>query len=617
MKLLHWKLLLLSSPLLARGSPVPAADGDILLSQLNQTLEGRVQTTQPVLSPCFSDSSSSACNSLKQGLSSPFYRANQYPSFQNLQGEACISDPSNQCSLLHSNSSVCNQGVIAQHYLEITSASDVQAVFDYARQVMDTAAAGQTGKRSCDRSTSSSIKNKPIISIKNTGHDYNMRSSSRRKMHGQEDQVEIALWTRNLKSMVYHPNFVPSGRASGLIPAVKAVTFGAGVSTSEAMAFAHAHNLSLPMGASNPTVGIAGGWLLNGGHGVLSNGYGLAVDRVLEFKIVTPDSSVRVVNACQERDLFWALRGGGGGSFGVVLEATMLVEDDSGPVVSAMMMFPLSSDSQLREWVEILAEHAIEWALAGWGGPSGANLSLLVNPFLRGETGVEEARKMLAPAIEFVEKQSGGFAMVDSYPSWYDYWAKNINATADGPGQDGGSVATFTTSRIIPERVFEQTEARRDLVDLLVELTGGTSDLGKGMVTYFLADVPLRHSKLGEGTGRSNETSIHPAWYDSVWHVVSYGGFPASAGLEERRKVVSSMSDITTRLASVAPDGCTYSNEADPWMKDWSTQFWGDENYEKLLAVKREVDPQNLLTCWHCVGWTPEEDGYDCISGLA
>ncbi|KAK4212047.1 FAD-linked oxidoreductase [Rhypophila decipiens] len=593
MKLPNRTLLLLSSPLVVRGTPVPAADGDILLSQLNQTLEGRVQTTQPILSPCFSDSSSSACNSLKHSLSSPFYRADQYPSFQNLQGEACISDPSNQCSLPgQSNSSVCNQGVLAQHYLEITSASDVQAVFD------------------------SSIKNKPIISIKNTGHDYNMRSSSRRKMQGQEDQVEIALWTRNLKSMVYHPSFVPSGCVRGSVPAVKGITLGAGVSTSEAMAFAHSHNLSLPMGASNPSVGIAGGWLLNGGHGVLTNGYGLAVDRVLEFKIVTPDSSVRVLNACQERDLFWALRGGGGGSFGVVLEATMLVEDDSGPVVSAMMMFPLGSDPQLREWVGILAEHATEWALAGWGGPSGANLSLLVNPFL-GETGVEEARKMLAPAIEFVEKQTGGFAMVDSYPSWYEYWVNNINATADGPGQDGRSVATFTTSRIIPERVFEQTEARRDLVDLLVELTGGASDLGKGMVTYFLADVPLRYSKLGEGTGRSNETSIHPAWYNSVWHVVSYGGFPASAGLEERRKVVSGMSDITTRLASVAPDGCTYSNEADPWMKDWSTQFWGDENYKKLVAVKREVDPQNLLTCWHCVGWTPEEDGYECISGLA
>lgn len=51
---------------------------------------------------------------------------------------------------------------------------------------------------------------------------------------------------------------------------------------------------------------------------------GLAVDRVLEFKIVTPDGVLRTVNQCQNQDLFFALRGGGGGTFGVVLESTFI-----------------------------------------------------------------------------------------------------------------------------------------------------------------------------------------------------------------------------------------------------------------------------------------------------
>lgn len=46
----------------------------------------------------------------------------------------------------------------------------------------------------------------------------------------------------------------------------------------------------------------------------------------LEFKIVTPDGQLRIANRCQNSDLFWALRGGGGGTFGVVLEATTRVE---------------------------------------------------------------------------------------------------------------------------------------------------------------------------------------------------------------------------------------------------------------------------------------------------
>lgn len=54
--------------------------------------------------------------------------------------------------------------------------------------------------------------------------------------------------------------------------------------------------------------------------------YGLGVDRVVQIKVVTPDGRFRTVNECQDSDLFWALRGGGGSAFGVVTELTMRVE---------------------------------------------------------------------------------------------------------------------------------------------------------------------------------------------------------------------------------------------------------------------------------------------------
>lgn len=47
----------------------------------------------------------------------------------------------------------------------------------------------------------------------------------------------------------------------------------------------------------------------------------------VEIKVVTPDGQLRIANQCQNSDLFWALRGGGGGTFGVVLEATSIVEE--------------------------------------------------------------------------------------------------------------------------------------------------------------------------------------------------------------------------------------------------------------------------------------------------
>ena len=65
-----------------------------------------------------------------------------------------------------------------------------------------------------------------------------------------------------------------------------------------------------------------GGWLQGGGHGTLSPRYGLGVDNVLEIEIVTADGQLRTVNAYSSPDLFWALRGGGGGTWGVVTQAT-------------------------------------------------------------------------------------------------------------------------------------------------------------------------------------------------------------------------------------------------------------------------------------------------------
>ena len=66
--------------------------------------------------------------------------------------------------------------------------------------------------------------------------------------------------------------------------------------------------------------------LQGGGHSILSPVYGLGVDRLVQIKVVTPDGQFRTVNECQDSDLFWALRGGGGSAFGVVTELTMRVE---------------------------------------------------------------------------------------------------------------------------------------------------------------------------------------------------------------------------------------------------------------------------------------------------
>jgi FAD/FMN-containing dehydrogenase len=80
------------------------------------------------------------------------------------------------------------------------------------------------------------------------------------------------------------------------------------------------------LGGGCASVGVAG-LVLGGGFGSFSKRYGSADASLLQAEIVTADGVVRTVNASREPDLFWALKGGGGGSFGVVTKITLQTHD--------------------------------------------------------------------------------------------------------------------------------------------------------------------------------------------------------------------------------------------------------------------------------------------------
>src|SRR5262249_22309935 len=74
------------------------------------------------------------------------------------------------------------------------------------------------------------------------------------------------------------------------------------------------------------TVGVAG-LLQGGGFGSYSKNYGTTAASLLEAEIVTADGAVRIANACTNPDLLWALKGGGGGTFGVITRVTLRTHD--------------------------------------------------------------------------------------------------------------------------------------------------------------------------------------------------------------------------------------------------------------------------------------------------
>lgn len=101
---------------------------------------------------------------------------------------------------------------------------------------------------------------------------------------------------------------------------------GAGARLGDVYAALHAHRRTLPAGCG-PTVGIAG-LTLGGGIGLLGRRYGLTCDRLLGAQVVLADGSVVDCDHRHDPDLFWALRGGGGGQFGVVTSLRFAAVDE-------------------------------------------------------------------------------------------------------------------------------------------------------------------------------------------------------------------------------------------------------------------------------------------------
>ena len=113
------------------------------------------------------------------------------------------------------------------------------------------------------------------------------------------------------------------------------------------------------VGGNAQTVGAAGGYTLGGGHGANSVKYGLAVDNLLELDVIIADGTLVTANRCSNSDLFWASKGGGGGTFGVATRMVYKAHDPSPNYwkMSGILMAP----SNCTDCVKTLMGSFVEW----------------------------------------------------------------------------------------------------------------------------------------------------------------------------------------------------------------------------------------------------------------
>ncbi|KAF8910415.1 FAD-binding domain-containing protein [Gymnopilus junonius] len=530
-------------------------------AKLNATVGGRLFTGIPWAEPCFSSYNGkhvkpdpAQCAFVEQNFfnshlnRSAFFSAYAVTNFETCMatGAQCELDwtnPTNPLAFRSPND--CKQGSISDYYIDVRSANDVIAALKFSK--------------------STGIK----LVVKNTGHDYKGRSSA---------PGSLGLWTHNMKSLSHNPKFVPDGCSSKTAPQ-SAVNYAAGSQFQEIYQFAEENKLTL-VGGSDQSVGAAGGWHQGGGHSALSPTLGMGADRALQYKIVTPDGVLRTANACQNSDLFWALRGGGGGTFGVVIEITV----KASPVQSlqvANINWPVTN-TNLRQVMSVYIDNATTLAKQGWGGYLTGNL-ILINPKLS----TKQAQESMQALISLTEKLGGvsNVTQTSTFLGWFNGWVKGTAGTQDNVG-----LPISMGSRLIPQANHATAKGRAQLLEALLNAFNAAFFSQLCMTTPFAANQP------------DEVTSINPVWRTSLYHVILSNTWDFNATLAERKAAYAASSKAANFLREITPNSGAYVNEADVHEPNYQFSFWNSK-YQRLLQIKNKYDPERVFDCWECVGW--------------
>ncbi|KAL9625125.1 MAG: hypothetical protein Q9160_000854 [Pyrenula sp. 1 TL-2023] len=444
--------------------------------------------------------------------------------------------------------------------------------------------------------SSSSSQRTKSFSIVPSGNTDIPRSSYNGKSTGAG---ALSVWTHHLKSIsIINQYSSPSSSYTG--PAIK---MGAGVQGFEAYAAAHAQGLRV-LGGECPSVGIAGGYTQGGGHSALASRYrGLAADQALEWELIDGTGTYRIANRAQNSELFWALSGGGAGTYGVVLSLTARAHAD-GPVSSANLTFTSTDISQDTYYAAVGAFNAILPSLVDAGAMAVwlfTNTSFTLSPLTAPDVPMEKLSSLLQPYLSTLDALGIPFThVIRQFPDFLT--ANNIMQTpiAVGVAQYGG--------RLIPRSVVEENNTA--LTDAFRTITS----LG-GLMYGVGVDV---------GGTEAGDNAVHPAWRSAIMSAVVTTPFAySSPNPPDPQTLLSLQSYLTTTLLpplrSLTPsNGGCYPNEGSFLEPNWQDTFYSAENYGRLREIKERYDPKQLFWTVTGVGsetWEVRDDMRLCEVG--
>lgn len=351
--------------------------------------------------------------------------------------------------------------------------------------------------------------------------------------------------------------------------------------------------------------------------------------------VVTTTGEILTANEVQNRDLFWALRGGGPGQYGVVTE--YVIKHFPAPenvVTASFMMVPAgnSNSSNQLSWeaaATFLGElpDLMDAGLAGAAtvatGVSAtkffptSNLQIpftgaaLSQVFWAFNTSAEAVEALVQPVITKLQAQYNkdnstlSISFSAGSPSNYSSFFSAIS------GDNAAGADSLTSSRLIGRHELNDTPQEK-VVSYLKTVLQGKNETAGSFTTIGLSGGPGVINAPEERWG-----ALLPAWRSAYLHVIATG---ASIDLAEAGSPKVALQSAAEWFEEVkepmwrewSPDSGAYLNEGNPYTKDFQKTFYGD-NYEKLLAIKEKYDPTETLYILSGVG--SENWEYDLDTG--
>ncbi|OLN86740.1 putative FAD-linked oxidoreductase-like protein 9 [Colletotrichum chlorophyti] len=523
----------------------------------NSTVSGKLIATVPIGSVCHDPNyDEAACTALRESWTLP---ETHFPSSSSVM-QSYFANQS--CDPFTERTTPCLLGNYVSYAVEVTSAQDVAETINFARE--------------------NSIR----FLVRNTGHDHLGRSTG---------AGALAAWTHKLKeiSVTDWSDDLWTG------PAVR---LGAGVLGYEVTEATKDVGLVV-VGGECPTVGLAGGYIQGGGHSALTTNFGMAADQALEYEVVTAAGKIVTASRKENADLFWALSGGGPGTFGVVTAVTVRAYPDA--LVGGVGLQTAASYTTQEKWWQMLdAFHSLLPSMTDQGAMVVFLYSssiFAINPLTAYNKTAEQAKAILQPFLDVLAElaipYSSATTNYSSYRDHYDKWM--------GPLPYGHvEVESYNFgSRLVPRNVLSATDSRAAYISAIRYGADKYGVLSAGVALNATAPAGV-------------DNAVNPHWRTAAVHVqysTAWSNDPADWDrmIAEQTRMTE---DILPPIDEATPGSGNYVNEADFNIVDWKESFFGG-NYDHLLQIKKKWDPERMFYALKTVGsdaWSVASDGRMC-----